>query len=43
MSAGRNKDSIWFYFHDKFEVGKKENRAVCKKMWEKKSKVWLQG
>lgn len=31
MSAGRKKDPIWFYFHDKLEVGKKGSRAVCKK------------
>lgn len=31
MSAGRKKDPIWFYFNEKFEVGKKGNRAICKK------------
>ena len=31
MSAGREKDPIWFYFNFKFDVGKKGSRTVCRK------------
>lgn len=31
MSAGRKRDTIWFYFNEKIEVGKKGSRAICKK------------
>lgn len=31
MSAGRKRDPIWLYFKEKFEVGKKGSRAICKK------------
>lgn len=30
MSSGRKKDPIWYYFNEKFEVGKKGRRAICK-------------
>ena len=30
MSAGRKKDPIWVYYHEKIELGKKRSKAACK-------------
>lgn len=31
MISGRKRGSIWYYFNEKSEIGKKGSRAICKK------------